>query len=85
MTSRKIARDYLTKVEARLEPFVTIVNDCQHVTIRAMSRPENWNEPADESSVRVSAGAPGSRPQPKAEMSPPPCVFPGGARSLSEK
>ena len=33
-----------------------------------MSRPENWNEPADESSVRVSAGAPGSRPQVRGEI-----------------
>jgi hypothetical protein len=31
---------------------------------------ENWSRPAGGSPVRVSAGAPGSRPQPKAEMSP---------------
>jgi hypothetical protein len=36
---------------------------------RSMVRPERRVVLADERSVRVSAGAPGSRPQPKAEMS----------------
>src|SRR6266852_121049 len=33
-----------------------------------MSRPEDWTDPAGESPVRASAGAPGSRPQPQGEI-----------------
>lgn len=36
----------------------------------AMLRPEDWTKPTGESLVRVSTGAPGSRPQPEGENPP---------------